>query len=96
MTAMVVVTVAMVVAIIARCQRRVPVMNCSFDNPKSSGFFPRSYNEEECGRRRSQLYGDTGGMILWEIVWGLSQHDGPQCEDCSRTKENRLKCYSLF
>ena len=38
-------------------------MNCSFDNPKSSGFFPRSHNEEECGTSLNCMR-NTGGMYL--------------------------------
>ena len=50
------------------------VINCLFNNSKSSRFFPRLYNEEECGRV-SRLYGDTGGIIL-----------GRQCGYCLRTR----------
>ena len=58
-------------------------MNCLFNNPKSSRFFPRLHDEEE---RNNGL--DCMGIQKDDIR--------VQYEDCTITKENRLKCYSLF
>ena len=45
-------------------ERRVysSVMNCSFNNPKSSRFFPRLHDEEEWNNGLNCM-GDTGGDI---------------------------------
>ena len=43
----------------------MPVMNCLFDNPKSSRFFPRLQDEEEC------LEGDLNCMGIVFCQAGL-------------------------
>ena len=60
------------------------VMNCLFNNPKSSRFFPRLHNEEEWNNGLDCM----GIQEKW--YWFV------QYEDCTGTKENRLKYYSLF
>ena len=59
------------------------VMNCSFNNPKSSGFFPRLHDEEEWNNGLDCMGIQEG----WYWI---------QYEDCMIMKENRLKYYSLF
>ena len=61
----------------------VIVMNCSFDNPKSSRSFPRLRDEEEWNNGLDCMGIQEGDIVI-------------QYGDCTGTKENRLKYYSLF
>ena len=63
----------------------VAVMNCSFDNPKSSGLFPRLHNWRRV-EQWSRLYGNIEGMIFVEYSMGTVLERGVQCEDCTGTK----------
>ena len=60
-------------------------MNCSFNNPKSSRFFPRLHDEAGCGECLNCMR-NTGGLVFM----------GLQDEDCGVIKENRLEIPSLF